>query len=199
MAGEEDMELYFQVDQQPAPSLAASPTLKFVRSPTSTLANPLSLPPNRTLPYVTNMVSVGATSGVVAAFSSPEDTFAAFELGRGKLEKVRQWIGHEGGITCVLGSEETRSGASVIGSCGKDGVVRSWDIRSGSVGAVYQGKEGSHTRSLLIYFATLTLFSSPALNFNKTRPLLSMNVSCDGQTIAAGTETNGEDAPIVFW
>jgi len=144
------MELCLQVDQKPPPSLTASPTLNLVVSPTSSLANPLSLPPNRTLPYVTHLVSVDAASGsVVAAFSSPEDTLAAFNIGRGKLEKVRQWIGHEGGITCVLGSEDTRFGASVIGSCGKDGVVRSWDVRSGSVGAVYQGERGPHTRPLL--------------------------------------------------
>jgi hypothetical protein len=147
MADEEDMELYLQVDQKPPPSLKASPTSKLTQSPTSSLANPLSLAPNRTLPYVTSLVSVGTTSAaaaaaaaaagtIVAAFSSPEDSVAAFELGRGKLEKVGQWIGHEGGITCVLG----RFGASVFGSCGKDGVVRSWDMRSGSVGAVYQGK-----------------------------------------------------------
>ena len=47
---------------------------------------------------------------------------------------------------------------------------------------------------------TLTRLSpSPALNFNETRPLLSMSVSCDGQIIAAGTEANSEDASIVFW
>ena len=46
---------------------------------------------------------------------------------------------------------------------------------------------------------TPTLSSSIALTFNKTRPLLSMSVSCDGQIIAAGTETNSEDASIVFW
>ena len=86
-----------------------------------------------------------ASGAVVAAFSSPEDTLAAFNVGRGKLEKVHQWIGHEGGITCVLGSKETRFGASIIGSCGKDGVVRSWDVRSRSVGAVYQGETGPYT------------------------------------------------------
>ena len=146
MADEEDMDLYLQVEQEPSPSLKASPTSKLARSPTSSLANPLSLPPNRTLPYVTNLVSVEATAGVVvAAFSSPEDTLAVFNLGRGKLEKARQWIGHEGGITCVLGSKETRFGASTIGSCGKDGVVRGWDVRSGSVGVVYQGEDGPYT------------------------------------------------------
>jgi WD40 repeat protein len=138
------MESCLQVDQKP---LTASPTSKLAVSPTSSLANPLSLGPNRTLPYVTHLVSVGdASDAVVAAFSSPEDTLATFTLGRGKLEKIGQWIGHEGGITCVLGSKETRCGASVIGSCGKDGVVRRWDVRSGGVvGAVYQGERGPHT------------------------------------------------------
>ena len=146
MADEEDMDLYLQVDQEPPLSLKTSSTSTLARSPTSSLANPLSLPPNRTPPYVTHLVSTEATSSaVVAAFSSPEDTFVAFDLGRGKLDKVRQWIGHEGGTTCVLGSKESRFGSSVIGSCGKDGVVRSWDVRSGAVGAVYQGKRGSHT------------------------------------------------------
>lgn len=145
MTDEDDMDLYLQVDQTPAPSLKASPVSTLARSPTSSLANPLSLPPGRTIPYVTNLVSVEATSGtVVAAFSSPEDTLAAFDVGCGNLKKVRQWIGHVGGITCVLGSEETRFGASVIGSCGKDGVVRTWDVRSRDVGTVYRGEEGPH-------------------------------------------------------
>ena len=156
MADEEDMELYLQVDQKPPPSLTASPTMRVALSPTSGLANPLSLPPNRTLPYVTHLVSVGGASGVVAAgFSSPEDTIATFNIGRGKLEKDREWFGHEGGITCVLGSKEGRFGASVIGSCGKDGVVRSWDVRSGSVGVVFQGEEGpmhmTPYRSIICY------------------------------------------------
>ena len=144
------MDLYLQVDQKPPPLLKALPSSKLARSPTSSLANPLSLPLNRTLPYVTDLVSVeAAPDAIVAAFSSPEDTFAAFNLGRGKLEKVRQWIGHDGGITCVLGSKETGFGASIIGSCGKDGVVRSWDVRSGSTRAAYQGEGGLHTQSLL--------------------------------------------------
>ena len=141
MADEEDMELYLQVDQKPAPTLTASPTMRVALSPTSSLANPLSLPPNRTLPYVTHLVSVGAASGVVVAgFSSPENILATFNVGRGQLEKDREWIGHEGGITCVLGSKEGHFGASMFGSCGRDGVVRSWDVRSGRVGAVYQGE-----------------------------------------------------------
>ena len=145
MADEEDMELYFQVDQKPPPSLTALPTMRVALSPTSSLANPLSLAPDRTLPYVTHLVSVGAASGVVVAgFSSPENILATFNVGRGKLEKDREWIGHERGITCVLGSKEGRFGANVVGSCGKDGVVRSWDVRSGSPGAVYQGEEGTH-------------------------------------------------------
>ena len=149
MADEEDTGFYLQADQKPPPSLQVSPIAEVARSPTGSLVNPLSLPPNRTLPYVTHLVSAGATSGtVVAAFSSPEDTLATLHVGRGKLEKTRQWIGHEGGITCVLGSKETRSGASIIASCGKDGAVRSWDTRSKNVGAVYQGEGGPHTCSL---------------------------------------------------
>ena len=162
MADEEDMELYLQVDQKPPPSLTTSPTSSVVTSPTSSLANPLSLPPNRTLPYVTHLVSVsvgaapgaGAGAGVVvvAGFSSPENTLATFHFGRGKLEKVgEEWIGHEGGITCVLGSKESRFGASVFGSCGKDGVVRLWDMRSRGVGSVYQGVRESVERSVIDY------------------------------------------------
>ena len=154
MADEEDMELYLQVDQKPPPSLTTSPTSSVATSPTSSLANPLSLPPNRTLPYVTHLVSVsvgaapGAGGVVVAGFSSPEDTLATFYVGRGKLEKVgEEWIGHKGGITCVLGSKESRFGASVFGSCGKDGVVRLWDMRSRGVGSVYQGER---ERSVII-------------------------------------------------
>ena len=48
-------------------------------------------------------------------------------------------------------------------------------------------------------FVALTLSSSSALDLNKTRPLLSMSISCDGRIIAAGTEKNSEDASIVFW
>jgi WD40 repeat protein len=138
------MELYLQMDQKPPLSLTASPTCRVAVSPTSSLANPLSLAPNVTLPYVTHLVTVGAGPGVVVAgfSSSPEgtDTLAAFHVGRGKIEKDRQWIGHEGGVTCVLGSKEGQFGASVVGSCGKDGVVRWWDVRSGGVGPVFQGE-----------------------------------------------------------
>ena len=143
MADEEDMELYLPMDQKPPLSLTASPTSRVAISPTSSLANPLSLAPNQTLPYVTHLVSVETAPGAAAAgFSSPggTDILATFHFGRGKVEMDRQWIGHEGGITCVLGSKESQFAASGIGiaSCGKDGVVRCWDVRSGGVGPVYQ-------------------------------------------------------------
>ena len=169
------MEFYLQVDQKPAPSLTTSPTSSVATSPTSSLANPLSLPPTRPLPYVTHLVSVGAAPGagagagavVVAGFSSPENTLAAFHLGRGTLEKVGSWIGHEGGITCVLGSNESRFfGTSVFGSCGKDGVVRLWDVRSGSVGSVYQGesleREKESVRSLITLITLLIIMPAEA-------------------------------------
>ncbi|KAJ3507565.1 hypothetical protein NMY22_g16896 [Coprinellus aureogranulatus] len=86
---------------------------------------------------------------------------------------------HYAGVTCVRSAQGRGGGGGGVElvSCGKEGSVVVWDVRSGGVGIV---------------MTSLNPYSKP-------RPLLSLALSPSGTTIAAGSELQGDDAVISFF
>ncbi|TEB29398.1 WD40 repeat-like protein [Coprinellus micaceus] len=80
---------------------------------------------------------------------------------------------HYGGVTCM---KSINNGTGIL-SCGKEGSVAVWDVRSGGVSVLMQSVNP----------------------FGKSRPLLSTALSPTSSLIAAGSELQGEDAVISFF
>lgn len=154
-------------------------------TPAQILVNPLKWTSDESLPYVLHLVSTKVAT--VAAFSSPADCFVAFSP---SLLPVRTWKAHPGGIACMKSS---RSNTSVLLSCGNDGLVNFFDLRNSTPSAL---SLKSRQSSYMIVLQDLTVKIAP---YNGSRALLSLDISANDQTVAAGTEKNGEDAPILFW
>ncbi|KAI0031688.1 WD40 repeat-like protein [Vararia minispora EC-137] len=121
--------------------------------------------------YVLSIAALPDVYGVLA--SAPSNKIHLFD--RGSLRPTTTLEGHSAGAT-QLRAADSALGASrrVLVSSGKDCTVKVWDGRSDS--PVMQMKQ-----------------AGPA------RALLSVDVSPDGNTIAAGTELKSDEAQIVYW
>ncbi|KAI0356523.1 WD40 repeat-like protein [Trametes cingulata] len=129
-----------------------------------------------TLPAEAYVLSIASLPSYYAASaSSPSNAIHFFDKAR--LQNVQTLPGHEASITTLRSVPNVANAVShALLSSGKDGTVKVWDERSGSV--------------------ALRMTASAA---GTARGLLSCDVSADGMTIAAGTELQGDDASILYW
>lgn len=159
--------------------------------PTATNSNPLGWQAPKSLPYVTHLLPTA--ENFLAAFSTPSDSVALFDATTAKaIANVPSFKPHPGGIT-ALRKDPSRS--SVFWSAGVDGKVQGFDLRAGNDGssAILTGE---------LFYPSLVIVHSHHGQigaFNSKRAFLAMDVSQDGCLVAAGTEHNKDDAPIVFW
>ncbi|KAK7695576.1 hypothetical protein QCA50_000212 [Cerrena zonata] len=122
--------------------------------------------------YVLSLASL--PSHYAAASSASTQNIHLFD--KTNLQRVLELPGHDN-ISCMRSVRNVASsGREALVSCGKDGAVKVWDERSGSV-ALEMHAYASNTR----------------------RSLLSCDVSFDGMTVAAGTDLQGEDALLLYW
>ncbi|TFY80413.1 hypothetical protein EWM64_g3602 [Hericium alpestre] len=121
--------------------------------------------------YVLALASL--PSYYAASASAPSNSIYFFD--RSTFRNVRTVKAHNDGITS-LRAVDSIAGATgrVVVSSGKDGIIKVWDDRTGSVGL--QMSQASRSRSLL-----------------------SFDVSPDGLTVAAGTDLQNDDASILYW
>ncbi|KAL1946579.1 hypothetical protein VTO73DRAFT_14683 [Trametes versicolor] len=128
------------------------------------------------LPAGAYVLAIASTPSYYAASaSSPSNAIHVFDKAR--LQNVQTFSGHDSSITALRSVRNVaNSVAHALLSSGKDGAVKVWDERSGSV--------------------ALRMTASTA---GKASGLLSCDVSADGLTIAAGTELQGDDASILYW
>ncbi|KAI9066366.1 WD40 repeat-like protein [Trametes sanguinea] len=128
------------------------------------------------LPAAAYVLSIASTPSLYAASaSSPSNAIHLFDKER--LQNVQTLAGHDSAITALRAVPNVANAVShALLSSGKDGAVKVWDERSGSV--------------------ALRLTASTA---GTAQGLLSCDASADGMTIAAGTELQGEDASILYW
>ncbi|KAF9647059.1 WD40 repeat-like protein [Thelephora ganbajun] len=128
-----------------------------------------SIPSNA---YVLSIAALPDCYAVAA--SSPADTIHLYA--KADLRLLTTLRGHPGGTTSIravnLHATSTTSGPTLT-SCGKDGYVRIWDLRSKSPSIEMRSPNGVG--------------------------LLSFDVSLDGHTIATGSVLKGVDASIDFW
>ncbi|CAL1701580.1 unnamed protein product [Somion occarium] len=123
--------------------------------------------------YVLSLASL--PSHYAAAASFPINTIHLFD--KATLRKVLELPGHHNSLSCLKSVRNIGgSGREALLSCGKDGIVKVWDERSGSV--------------------ALEMHAYPS---NTRRALLSCDLSADGLTLAAGTDLQGEDALLLYW
>ncbi|OJT13353.1 WD repeat-containing protein 89 [Trametes pubescens] len=128
------------------------------------------------LPAGAYVLSIASTPSYYAASaSSPSNAIHVFDKAR--LQNVQTFPGHDSSITALRSVPNVANAvAHALLSSGKDGAVKVWDERSGSV--------------------ALRMTASTA---GKASGLLSCDVSADGLTIAAGTELQEDDASILYW
>ncbi|KAI0676978.1 WD40-repeat-containing domain protein [Trametes maxima] len=123
--------------------------------------------------YVLSIASLPSYYAVSS--SSPSNAIHLFDKAR--LQNAQTLAGHESSITTLRSVPNVANAVThALLSSGKDGAVKVWDERAGSV--------------------ALRMTASTA---GTTRGLLSCDVSADGMTIAAGTELQGDDASILYW
>ncbi|KAL4241427.1 WD repeat-containing protein 89 [Abortiporus biennis] len=123
--------------------------------------------------YVLSLASL--PSHYAAASSSPLNSIHLFD--KSNFQKVAEFHAHDSTITHMRSVQNMAGrGRETLISCGKDGVVKAWDERSGT--------------------AALQM---NALTSGARRSLLSCDVSSDGLTVAGGTELQGDDASILYW
>ncbi|KAI0637917.1 WD40 repeat-like protein [Trametes polyzona] len=147
-------------------SLVDAPAYKASSSPIRSTALPGGA-------YVLSIASL--PSYYAASASAPSNAIHVFDKAR--LQNVQTLPGHESSITTLRSVPNVANAvAHALLSSGKDGAVKVWDERSGSV--------------------ALRMTASSA---GTVRGLLSCDVSADGLTIAAGTELQGDDASILYW
>ncbi|KAI0771969.1 WD40 repeat-like protein [Trametes elegans] len=127
------------------------------------------------LPADAYVLSIASTPSFYAASaSSPSNAIHLFDKAR--LQHAQTLAGHESSITTLRTVPNVANAVThALLSSGKDGAVKVWDERSGSVALRSEHLAGSATG------------------------LLSCDVSADGLTIAAGTELQGDDASILYW
>ncbi|THH12370.1 hypothetical protein EW145_g11 [Phellinidium pouzarii] len=121
--------------------------------------------------YVTSIVAL--QSHYAAATSAPSNAIHLFDKSDCKTI-VRALSGHDGGIDYMCSADSFQGARQVLLSCGKDGSVKAWDERTGTVGV-------------------------QMLSSGRRAPILSCDVSSDGLTVAAGTVLQGDDALILYW
>ncbi|EIN10211.1 WD40 repeat-like protein [Punctularia strigosozonata HHB-11173 SS5] len=151
-------------------ALRPSPTLHYSTRPLATAA----------LPSEAYVLALARTSThYAAAASAPSDAIHLFD--RTSLRGVGTFPGHPGGLTALKSLENLGgSTAPLLASAGRDGVVRTWDARTG--------------------------FQKPLLEMSvpptgKRRAVLSFDVSTDGALLAMGSDipAPGDDALLLFF
>ncbi len=162
----------------------------------------LSVPLKTTsLPSGAYVLSLAATPSAYAASSShPLNTISLFD--KAQFSKILDLAGHENSITSLRSVPQvTGNGTGVLLSSGKDGFVKTWDERTGSVSIQSGYLATSFPRYLAELKVEITVYplSVSALTAGRQRPLLSCDASANGLTVAAGTELQGDDALILYW
>ncbi|PVG03536.1 WD40 repeat-like protein [Serendipita vermifera] len=137
--------------------------------------NPLQSLDAAAIPYVTHLLGL-STYQVVAAFSTPSDSFGLLAITQSHLTPLRFFAGHQQGITDLKPTPTEQSHGITFWSCGIDGLVKYFDTR-------LDGKE------------SMILKASP----NQQEIFLSLDISANANMVAAGTERRNEEAIIVYW
>lgn len=145
-------------------SLVASESLQ-------TFSKPLKSTSAPSKSYVLSLASL--PSCYAASTSAPSNTIHLYDTS--DLRVIATLGGHEEGVTS-LRAVDTVGGKNVrrLISSGRDGTVKVWDERTGSVGIQMQSA-------------------------GRGRALLCCDVSSDGVTVVAGTDLQGEDALLQYW
>ncbi|KAI0080683.1 WD40 repeat-like protein [Panus rudis PR-1116 ss-1] len=147
-------------------ALVDSPAFTSAKSPLRSVTLPAEA-------YVLSLASIN--SHYAAASSAPLNTIHLFD--KANLRKTHELQGHEVAISSLRTvSKIAGTNREALISCGKDGIIKVWDERSGS--------------------AALQM---NAYILSTRRSLLCCDVSADGMTVAAGTDLQGEDASLLYW
>ncbi|KAH9850057.1 WD40-repeat-containing domain protein [Lenzites betulinus] len=147
-------------------SLVDAPSFKASSAPVRSTALPAAA-------YVLSIAALPSHYAVSA--SSPSNAIHVFDKAR--LQNVQTLPGHGSSITALRSVPNIANAvAHALVSSGKDGTVKVWDERAGTV-ALHMTASSAGAR----------------------RGLLSCDVSADGLSIAAGTELQGDDASILYW
>ncbi|KAH8113298.1 WD40 repeat-like protein [Phellopilus nigrolimitatus] len=112
-------------------------------------------------------------SHYAAAASAPSNVIHLFDKSDCKTV-VRALPGHDGGTSNIRTATSFQGAREMLLSCGKDGSVKAWDERSGTVGV-------------------------QMLTTGRKAGLLSCDASPNGFLVAAGTVLQGDDASILYW
>ncbi|KAG5635347.1 hypothetical protein H0H81_011650 [Sphagnurus paluster] len=120
--------------------------------------------------YVLSIVSLPGQ--YAASASAPTNSIAIFD--KATLRRVDSLPGHDVATTSLHAVQGIVGGGTTLMSSGRDGSVKIWDPRSRS-------------------------HSIKMTNSSATRALLCCDVSNDANTIAAGTDMQGDDALIFYW
>jgi hypothetical protein len=94
---------------------------------------------------VTHLLSL-SSSQVVAAFSSPSDSFGLLTVTQSELTLLRFFNGHQDGITDLKPTPTEYSHGITFWSSGKDGIVKYFDTR-------LDGKESMILKGVLLQVA----------------------------------------------
>ncbi|KAJ3757092.1 WD40-repeat-containing domain protein [Lentinula raphanica] len=153
-------------------SLLPSPRLRTASSP---LRSTTIGAPSTGDAYVLRLTNSNGKYAAMSTRSNQHNSYPIYLYSKQTLQIIQTFPGHEVSSTFMREVNSIAgSGRPVLVSSGKDGSVKVWDERSGS-------------------------FAIKMTDLGESRALLSFDVSLDGNTLAAGTELQGDDASVLYW